>query len=312
MLRVNFNDSSSTYTDSVYQWDLNQVLEIAGLDLPVSPVIHFCNRNSTESLLVQSTTSEGVISCPVPNILLKEDLDIVAYIVSMEDQKATTLFKVLIPVNKRVKPSDYEYIDNVPILTYEAIEADIQTYFNKSKSYVDFATNRLATNFAKAIFIEKGTTVYGGGFELYSLGNLLLIKHIPGVLADVSTSNKTTLFEYGEQYPAVSEDEDRKLANGITLTLTTDRKVKYSTPDTITSGGYRVESGIDIFMTNAVVDPVFNPITTVVTELPTTNINSNTMYFLKKSDNTYEEYMFVDNKWLNIGGDYSDGNGVAY
>lgn len=312
MLRVNFNDSSSTYTDSVYQWDLNQVLEIAGLDLPVSPVIHFCNRNSTESLLVQSTTSEGVISCPVPNILLKEDLDIVAYIVSMEDQKATTLFKVLIPVNKRVKPSDYEYIDNVPILTYEAIEADIQTYFNKSKSYVDFATNRLATNFAKAIFIEKGTTVYGGGFELYSLGNLLLIKHIPGVLADVSTSDKTTLFEYGGQYPAVSEDEDRKLVNGITLTLTTDRKVKYSTPVTITSGGYRVESGIDIFMTNAVVDPVFNPITTVVTELPTTNINSNTMYFLKKSDNTYEEYMFVDNKWLNIGGDYSDGNGVSY
>jgi hypothetical protein len=65
-------------------------------------------------------------------------------------------------------------------------------------------------------------------------------------------------------------------------------------------------------MTNAIVDPAFNPITTVVTELPTTNINSNTMYFLKKSDNTYEEYMFVDNKWLNIGGDYSDGNGVAY
>lgn len=61
MLRVNFNDSSSTYTDSVYQWDLNQVLEIAGLDLPVSPVIHFCNRNSTESLLVQSTTSEALL-----------------------------------------------------------------------------------------------------------------------------------------------------------------------------------------------------------------------------------------------------------
>lgn len=180
-----------------------------------------------------------------------------------------------------------------------------------TRTYSSNKIEKLTTNLNRATFIEKGTTEYGGGFELYSLGNLLLIKHIPGVLADASTSDKTTLFEYGEQYPAVSEDEDRKLANGITLTLTTDRKVKYSTPDTITRG-YHVESGIDIFMTNAVVDPIFNPITTVVTELPTTNINSNTMYFLKKSDNTYEEYMYVENSWVKIGGDYSDGNGVSY
>lgn len=181
-----------------------------------------------------------------------------------------------------------------------------------TRTYSSNKIEKLTTNLNRATMIAEGKTTYGGGFRLYSMGNLLLIKHIPGVLADTSTSNKTTLFEYGEQYPAVSEDEDRKLANGITLTLTTDRKVKYSTPDTITSGSYSVESGIDIFMTNAVVDPIFNPITTVVTELPTTNINSNTMYFLKKSDNTYEQYMYVENSWVKIGGDYSDGNGVAY
>lgn len=181
-----------------------------------------------------------------------------------------------------------------------------------TRTYSSNKIEKLTTNLNRATMIAEGKTEYGGGFRLYSMGNLLLIKHIPGVLADASTSNKTTLFEYGEQYPAVSEDEDRKLANGITLTLTTDRKVKYSTPDTITSGSYSVESGIDIFMTNAVVDPIFNPITTVVTELPTTNINSNTMYFLKKSDNTYEQYMYVENSWVKIGGDYSDGNGVAY
>ena len=54
------------------------------------------------------------------------------------------------------------------------------------------------------------------------------------------------------------------------------------------------------------------PITTVVAELPTTNINSNTIYFLKKSDRTFEQYMYVENSWVKIGGDYSDGNGVAY
>lgn len=179
-----------------------------------------------------------------------------------------------------------------------------------TRTYSSNKIEKLTTNLNRATMIAEGKTEYGGGFRLYSLGNLLLIKHIHGVLATGSTSNKTTLFEYGEQYPAVSEDEDRKLANGITLTLTTDRKVKYSTPDT--NGSYSVESGIDIFMTNAVVDPAFNPITTVVTELPTTNINSNTMYFLKKSDGTFEQYMYVENSWVKIGGDYLDGNGVAY
>lgn len=178
-----------------------------------------------------------------------------------------------------------------------------------TRTYSSNKIEKLTTNLNRATMIAEGKTEYGGGFRLYSLGNLLLIKHIPGVLATGSTSNKITLFEYGEQYPAVSEDEDRKLANGITLTLTTDRKVKYSTSE---SGLYSVESGIDIFMTNAVVDPIFNPITTVVTELPTTNINSNTMYFLKKSDGTFEQYMYVENSWVKIGGDYSDGNGVSY
>lgn len=62
----------------------------------------------------------------------------------------------------------------------------------------------------------------------------------------------------------------------------------------------------------AIADIKINSITTVVTELPTTNINSNTIYFLKKSDGTFKQYMYVENSWVKIGGDYSDGNGVAY
>lgn len=262
MLRVNFNDSSSTYTDSVYQWDLNQVLEIAGLDLPVSPVIHFCNRNSTESLLVQSTTSEGVISCPVPNILLKEDLDIVAYIVSMEDQKATTLFKVLIPVNKRVKPSDYEYTDNVPILTYEAIEADIQKFFYENKKYTDTRVDNLASDtelkfekiasdFSRAMFIKDGTTVYGGGFKLYVMGSLLLVENIPGTLA-TGPSTDQVLFTYAEDYPATATDQTQNISDNISITLTTNRELKFTT--TSSTSNYKVPSGIEIFFSNSVAE----------------------------------------------------------
>lgn len=143
MIKAEFQKYGSYTTDSLYQWDLNQELQFVNTDISVAPVIHFCNRKSKESLLVQSTLTEGIITCPVPNVLLQEPFDIVAYIVSMEAQKATTLFKMLIPVNRRLKPSDYEYTDNIPILTYEAIKADIQHFFNLSKAEIAVERERI-------------------------------------------------------------------------------------------------------------------------------------------------------------------------
>ena len=143
MIKAEFQKYGSYTTDSLYQWDLNQELQFVDTDISVAPVIHFCNRKSKESLLVQSTLTEGIITCPVPNVLLQDPFDIVAYIVSMEAQKATTLFKMLIPVNRRLKPSDYEYTDNIPILTYEAIQADIQHFFNLSKAEIAVERERI-------------------------------------------------------------------------------------------------------------------------------------------------------------------------
>ena len=143
MIKAEFQKYGSYTTDSLYQWDLNQELQFVNTDISVAPVIHFCNRKSKESLLVQSTLTEGIITCPVPNVLLQEPFDIIAYIVSMEAQKATTLFKMLIPVNRRLKPSDYEYTDNIPILTYEAIKADIQHFFNLSKAEIAVERERI-------------------------------------------------------------------------------------------------------------------------------------------------------------------------
>lgn len=72
-----------------------------------------------------------------------------------------------------------------------------------------------------------------------------------------------------------------------------------------------IASGVITFLVEST-QPAFEPVVTVVTELPTEDIKSDTMYFLKKSDGTFEQYMYVENSWVKIGGDYSDGNGVSY
>lgn len=125
MLQVCFDCYGSYTTDSVYQWDLNRRLAIRGLDYDSAPAIHFSNKKSTEALVVQSTIEDGVIYCDVPNILLREPYDIVGYVCECLDQELTTYETIRIPVNKRVKPADYAYEDNVEILTYYSLMSEI-------------------------------------------------------------------------------------------------------------------------------------------------------------------------------------------
>lgn len=127
MLQVCFDCYGSYTTDSVYQWDLNRRLAIRGLDYASAPAIHFSNKKSAEALVVQSTIEDGVIYCDVPNILLQEPYDIVGYVCESLDQEVTTYETIRIPVKPRVKPADYAYSDNVEILTYYSLMAEISS-----------------------------------------------------------------------------------------------------------------------------------------------------------------------------------------
>ena len=142
MLQVCFDCYGSYTTDSVYQWDLNRRLAIRGLDYDSAPAIHFSNKKSTEALVVQSTIEDGVIYCDVPNILLQESYDIVGYVCECLDQELTTYETIRIPVKPRVKPADYAYSDNVEILTYYSLMAEISSVKASTEKEVNSMNNQ--------------------------------------------------------------------------------------------------------------------------------------------------------------------------
>ena len=125
MISVNFSSYNKYVTDSLYQWDLNRKLVINGLNVSVAPVIVFANRHIDRGIVVQSKLNDGVITCDVPNALLQFPCPITASLCNVSDQEYKAYETVLIPVIARVMPADYLYTDNVPILTYEAIKADL-------------------------------------------------------------------------------------------------------------------------------------------------------------------------------------------
>lgn len=120
------------------QWDINQTLKIVlyGMDdgyMKNAPYVHFANSQSYEALVVRSTLQgDNTIIVDIPNVLLQEPWPLLVYIYMNDSTDASsqkTIVKLDIPVQKRVKPSDYEYVENIDRVTAETIRQEIYDDF---------------------------------------------------------------------------------------------------------------------------------------------------------------------------------------
>lgn len=112
MIRANFNAYNAYVTDSLYQWDINQVLAISGLNLSVAPEIHFNNINMERAVVRQSTLVDGVVTVKIPNALLQSVYPIKVYVGVYEGETFKVIESIEIPIIARVKPADYRIEDS--------------------------------------------------------------------------------------------------------------------------------------------------------------------------------------------------------
>ena len=137
MLRVCFNCYGSYTTDNVYQWDQNHTISITGLAVENAPTVHFCNKKSETAIVVQSEIVDGVITVPVPNQLLEEPYNVIAYVHIYNDNHAKTIEVINIPLIKRPKPDDYQFIDNVDVMTFERLEKDMTDFISECEELIE-------------------------------------------------------------------------------------------------------------------------------------------------------------------------------
>ena len=134
MFGVGCFDTHDNPIDHYTQWDVDQKLKIVVYDadsslLKNAPYIHFANVKSTEALVVRSTV-EGTdtIVVDVPNSLLQESWPLLVYVYlndNLDAHSQKTIIKIEIPVHKRAKPSDYEYVENIERITAEVIKQEV-------------------------------------------------------------------------------------------------------------------------------------------------------------------------------------------
>lgn len=108
MISTNFQKHAIVKTDPLYQWDMNQSLEVVCNDLTEAPEIHFCNKKSKVALVDKTTLTSYGFRCEIPNELLTEPYDIIAYVYIERNSEGNTVGVINIPINARPKPEDFD------------------------------------------------------------------------------------------------------------------------------------------------------------------------------------------------------------
>ena len=112
----------------LYQWDLNQVLNITGLSLSTVPEVHFAHPHDRLAIVRTATMdTAGVVRVGIPNTLLRKAHRIDAYVCIADGSTFQTICKVELPVISRAQPSDYEGTNEEEVYSLEALQVDAIT-----------------------------------------------------------------------------------------------------------------------------------------------------------------------------------------
>lgn len=137
MIKANFSTYGTYVADSLYQWDINQVLNVTGLNLAVVPEVHFSNSNTDRAIVRQATMVNRMVSVQVPNSLLQEPLRIFAHIGIYEGDTFKVVEVVEIPVIPRKRPKDYQIEDSdEELYSFKALENAIRNMATKAEAGV--------------------------------------------------------------------------------------------------------------------------------------------------------------------------------
>ena len=148
MIYVKFEDGiNDITTQNLYQWDTYQSLKISGIDFTKNkPTIHFANKKSKEALVVSGVIddTDNTFKVSIPNSLLAEKYDIVAYVYSNTAFTHQTIKTITIPITPRLKPTEYSQPSDEDIQEIEVIELEARAIIDNltASEYSNTATYR--------------------------------------------------------------------------------------------------------------------------------------------------------------------------
>jgi len=153
MPTVKCYDKYGKEIDHLTQWDINVSLKIHDFEYDIAPVCHFATRFGKTSKTVTSTLSDGVVSVPVPNVLLTENKQITMFVFlyDLEEDTGRTVYEVELPVHSKPKPDDFEFSDNVEIIQISEFKVRLEALVAQAEEMVNVRIGGLEESYQNAI-----------------------------------------------------------------------------------------------------------------------------------------------------------------
>lgn len=99
------------------QWDYGQVLKVCGLNIDTNTIqVHFSLEGAETALIVLGEVVDGNVLADIPNSLLKNGRDIIAYIFVTEPNEGRTIYQIILHVKKRPQPVEYDAPSDVNVI----------------------------------------------------------------------------------------------------------------------------------------------------------------------------------------------------
>lgn len=101
--------------NELWQYDYGQRLQIKGLDLPETFEVHFAWKDSEKAKVVIGSTVNGISTVDIPNVALEQRRTITAYIYLSGATEGETVNTIVLSVNKRKAPENFETPEDVDL-----------------------------------------------------------------------------------------------------------------------------------------------------------------------------------------------------
>ena len=110
---VKFTESiDEIIAPGLIQWDSGRTLLIELPETPSKVEVHFAPyKLSKNALVVDATIEDGVVTAPIPNILLQTASESVAWVYAIDEASNKTIKTIYLPIEGRAKPTDYVYTE---------------------------------------------------------------------------------------------------------------------------------------------------------------------------------------------------------
>lgn len=225
MQEVTFYNADGKVINELFQWDLSQNIILKDWAYDYAPELHFINRNSEEALVVQSSLENSVVTCEIPNSLLREPYTITVYGYYSQDDESENSIEVLsgktifisrINVVKRPRPSDYVYEDDKNVISLVSIMKIVQQYaaqVSDDKTNVTIMKNEVAKMKSDVEqSVSTFDTTYANALANITKEGASQIQAIQEAAQKEKDAIDESISEFNDTYPTVLEEINEKVA----------------------------------------------------------------------------------------------------